>query len=73
MFHWDTIGTRWEEAKLRLRDAWSDLTDDEIAQMRGERQELIAILERKYGWSHDEAARQADDWASRAHDGLSAG
>lgn len=73
MFHWDTIGDRWEDAKLRLRDAWSDLTDDEIAQMRGERQELIAILERKYGWSHDDAARAADDWASRAHDGLSAG
>lgn len=71
MFHWDTIGERWDEARERMRETWVDLEDDEIVQLRGEREQIVALLMRKYGKSRAEAEQDADEWAAFIHDALS--
>lgn len=61
--NWDQIKGKWEQAKGNMRAKWGDLTDDEIAQIEGNREVLVGKLQERYGMAKDQAEREADDWA----------
>ncbi|MCB4457951.1 CsbD family protein [Leisingera sp. McT4-56] len=54
------ITGKWTELKGRLRVAYGDLTDDELEQTRGEREQLEGLLQQRLGKTKDEV-RQAVD------------
>ncbi|WP_291733447.1 CsbD family protein [Leisingera sp. F5] len=56
----DRFTGKWTELKGRLREAYGDLTDDELEQAKGEREQLEGLLQQKLGKTKDEA-RQAVD------------
>ncbi len=51
----DRIEGKWTEIKGRMREAYADLTDDEIEEAKGGREQLEGILQQKLGKSKDEA------------------
>ena len=42
--NWDQIKAEWKDIKGRARVQWGKLTDDEIARIRGDREQLEAAL-----------------------------
>lgn len=62
--NWDQIEGRWTEMKGKARASWGELTDDELDQINGKREQLVGKLQQKYGLAKDEAERKADEWAS---------
>ncbi|UWQ32452.1 CsbD family protein [Leisingera sp. M527] len=56
----DRFTGKWTELKGRLRETYGDLTDDELEQARGEREQLEGLLQQKLGKTKDEV-RQAVD------------
>lgn len=63
--NWDQIRAQWKDIKGKARVQWGKLTDDELSRMRGNREQLEAALQKRYGVAKDEAQRQIDDWAQR--------
>ncbi|RDB44737.1 CsbD family protein [Halomonas sp. DQ26W] len=61
--NWDQIEGQWKEVKGKARTSWGKLTDDELDQAGGKKDELIGKIQKKYGLEREEAERQADDWA----------
>ena len=51
--------------KGKARSSWGELTDDELDQIGGKKDQLIGKLQQKYGLEREEAERQADDWADK--------
>lgn len=49
----DTMKGGWTQMKGKLRQAWGDLTDDDLAKLKGEREELVGFLQKKYGESRE--------------------
>jgi uncharacterized protein YjbJ (UPF0337 family) len=49
----------------RLKEKWGKLTDDELDQMAGNRDQLVGKIQERYGIAKDEAERQVKDWESR--------
>jgi uncharacterized protein YjbJ (UPF0337 family) len=49
----------------RLKEKWGKLTDDELDQMAGNRDQLVGKIQERYGCARDEAERQVKDWESR--------
>ncbi|MCE8013082.1 CsbD family protein [Halomonas daqingensis] len=61
--NWDQIEGKWKEVKGKARTSWGELTDDELDQVGGKKDELIGKIQKRYGLEREEAERQVDDWA----------
>ena len=58
------------EAVLRQdKGQWGKLTDDELTQINGNREQLEGKLQAKYGYAKDKAKQEIDDWCNRTKTG----
>jgi uncharacterized protein YjbJ (UPF0337 family) len=48
------------------KEKWGELTDDDLSQVDGKRDQLAGKLQEKYGITKDEAEKQIDDWANKS-------
>ena len=58
----DQIQGNWKILKGKVKQAWGDLTDDEIDRIEGKQDELVGAIQRRYGIAREEAERQVRDW-----------
>lgn len=61
----DGISGKWKQYTGEMKKQWGKLTDDELLQIKGEREILAGKLQEKYGIAKDEANKQIDDWAEK--------
>ena len=61
--NWDVIEGKWEQLKGQVRTKFGKLTDDDIEQARGKKQELAGKIQERYGIEKAEAERRLDDFA----------
>lgn len=52
---------KWNEFNAKVKQAWGDLSDDEIAKAEGNVDELAARIQQRYGDSKEEAARRLNE------------
>lgn len=62
---WDQLAGAWKQMRGEARKAWGKLTDDDLEQIRGERDILVGKIQERYGIAKEEADRQVDEWANR--------
>lgn len=62
--NWDIVEGNWTQWKGRLKEKWGDLTDNEIQELDGRKDQLVGKLQERYGIARDEAERQLDEWTS---------
>lgn len=60
--NWDQIEGKWKQLRGRVREAWGDLTDDDLDKIGGKRDRLAGLVQEKYGVAKDEAERQIADF-----------
>lgn len=53
-----TIKGTWKEVKGKLKQKYSDLTDDDLAFTEGKEEELIGRLQKKLGKTKDEVKKE---------------
>lgn len=63
--NWDRIEGNWKQFTGKVKETWNDLTDDEIGQINGKREQLEGRLQARYGYEKDRARKEVDDWLSR--------
>jgi uncharacterized protein YjbJ (UPF0337 family) len=59
---WNQVKGNWNKAKGKVREKWGKLTDDEIEQIAGNRDQLVGHIQKKYGIAKEEAEKQVKDW-----------
>ena len=59
--NWDRIEGNWKEWKGKIKEKWGQLTADDLEQAAGRRDQLIGILQRRYGYERDRAERELDE------------
>jgi uncharacterized protein YjbJ (UPF0337 family) len=62
---WDKIAGSWKEVTGQARIQWGKLTDDDVEQIKGQRDVLAGRIQQRYGIAKEEANRQIDDWAAK--------
>jgi uncharacterized protein YjbJ (UPF0337 family) len=60
--NWDRIEGTWKEFRGKAKQRWGELTDDELDQINGKREELEGQLQRRYGYAKDRARTEVDEW-----------
>ncbi|MGJ5618343.1 CsbD family protein [Sulfitobacter sp. MF3-043] len=63
--NWDTIKGNWKQMTGKIKEEWGDLTDDEIMEAEGDRDQLIGKIQAKYGIAKEEAEKQVDAFVAK--------
>src|ERR1700736_1857274 len=50
----------WNQVKSKVQQQWSKLTDADLQQIGGQRNELIGRLQERYGYGHSQAEQEVD-------------
>lgn len=56
----DLIEGKWTEIKGQLREAYGDLTDDDVEEAKGDREQMEGVLQQKLGKSKDDVRATVD-------------
>ena len=51
----DILKGKWKEIKGSIKQQWGELTDDEITRVEGSEEKFVGLLQKKYGYSREEA------------------
>ena len=52
----------WTELKGKAKQQWGNLTDNELTQIGGKKDELIGRIQARYGYSKDKAKQEVESW-----------
>ncbi|MDC0116018.1 CsbD family protein [Octadecabacter sp.] len=58
--NWDQIQGKWKEASGSVKAKWGELTDDEVAEIDGDREALEGKIQAKYGKTKEEAKKEVN-------------
>ena len=61
--NWDQIKGNWKEFTGKMKEKWGKLTDDELAVAAGHRDQMIGLLQQKYGLAKEKAEEEIDRFA----------
>jgi len=64
--NWDQARGNWNQVKGEVKKQWGKLTDDDFAQINGERDKLVGRLQERYGYQKDRAEREVREWEQRS-------
>lgn len=58
----NTLEGDWKKLRGKAKEKWGVLTDDDLDQIDGRRDQLEGTLQKRYGIAQDEAQRQVDSF-----------
>ena len=64
VMNWDHIEDNWKQYSATVKEKWGRLTDDQIAEMKGKREQLEAKIQQVYGHAKDQIKKDVDEWFS---------
>lgn len=64
--NWDRIEGNWKEFKGKAQQQWGKLTNDDLDVLKGTREELEGVIQKRYGYAKDKARDEIDTWLKNA-------
>ncbi|MEZ4656616.1 MAG: CsbD family protein [Caldilineaceae bacterium] len=61
----DILQGKWQQLKGHVKEQWGELTDNEVAQTEGNYDQLVGLLQEKYGYARERAEQEVSSWVNR--------
>ena len=61
---WDHIEGNWTQFKVDVKRYWDRLTEDQLVEIAGKRDQLAGRIEEAYGITKENTERQISAWQS---------
>jgi uncharacterized protein YjbJ (UPF0337 family) len=58
--HGDVLRTRWKHFRNEINAHWAELSSDDLDRIDGRRDNLVVLLESKYGYARGRAEREVE-------------
>ena len=68
----DQFEGMWKQLKGSAKQRWGKLTDDDLTAISGKKDELLGRLQQRYGYTREQAEKEADAWARASRSDLDA-
>jgi uncharacterized protein YjbJ (UPF0337 family) len=65
--NWDQIEGNWKQFSGKVREQWGKLTDDELTEIAGKRDQLVGKIQNRYGIAKEEAEIQVKKFEDTFH------
>ncbi|MDO8300712.1 CsbD family protein [Lacisediminimonas sp.] len=66
--NWDIVEGNWMQFKGKVKEQWGKLTDDQLDNIAGKRDQLTGKIQEAYGIEKDEAEKQIKAFEDRNQD-----
>ena len=63
--NWDRIEGGWKQMSGKVKEQWGKLTDDDLVEIAGKRDQLAGKLQARYSIAKEEAERQLRDFETQ--------
>ncbi|MFM9873899.1 MAG: CsbD family protein [Fimbriimonadaceae bacterium] len=67
MKNWNEIEGHWTVLKGRVKEKWADLTDDDLGEINGQRDQLVGKLQTRSGMTLEEAEAQVNHFVDEVN------
>ena len=54
----DIFEGKWKEMKGQIKEWWGKLTDDDLEQANGKAEQIVGLLQQKYGYTREQAEEE---------------
>lgn len=61
----DLVEGRWKEIRGAVRERWGRVTDSDLDVIAGKRDQLVGVLQQRYGSAREEIERQVEDFTRK--------
>lgn len=61
----DTFKGQWKQVKGSVKKQWGKLTDDDLMEIEGQRDQLIGKIQERYGIAREEAQEQLKEFEQK--------
>lgn len=58
----DIMTGMWKQLKGQVKQQWGRLTDDDLDKISGKRDEVIGLIQERYGWERERAEMEVTDF-----------
>lgn len=58
MMNKDIFEGKWKEMRGQIKEWWGKLTDDDLEQAAGNADQIVALLQQKYGYTRQRAEEE---------------
>jgi uncharacterized protein YjbJ (UPF0337 family) len=62
--NWDRVQGDWKQFSGKVKEKWGQLTDDDLAQINGNREQLEGKIQSRYGLAKDKVKGDVDTWVN---------
>jgi len=63
--NWDQVEGNWKQWSGQAKEKWGKLTDDELTEAAGRREQISGLLQERYGYAKEEANKAIDEFANQ--------
>lgn len=60
-----TLRGDWNIIKGKIKEHWGKLTDNDLTEINGKREQLLGLLQKRYGYAKEKAEIEIKDWEKR--------
>lgn len=60
--NWDQVKGNWKQMSGKVKEKWGKLTDDDLTAAAGHRDQVLGILQKRYGYAKEKAEQELDDF-----------
>ena len=54
----DIFEGKWKEMRGQMKEWWGEITDDELEQAAGNADQIVGLLQQKYGYTREKAEKE---------------
>jgi uncharacterized protein YjbJ (UPF0337 family) len=69
--NWTQVEGKWRRLAGRAKSEWAKLSDDDLKNIAGKKEQLIGKLQEHYGVLKEDAEKQVDNWLAKLSAGRS--
>jgi len=60
--NWDQVKGNWKQLAGKVKEKWGKLTDDDLTTAAGQRDQLLGILQKRYGYAKEKAEKELEEF-----------
>ena len=60
--NWDQVKGNWKQFTGKVKEKWGKLTDDDLTVIAGKRDQLVGLLQQRYGYEKGQAEKELDEF-----------
>ena len=61
---WNRVEGNWKEMKGKVKEQWGKLTDDDLDKIEGRSDQMIGLLQQRYGYAREKAEEEYERFTS---------